>query len=612
MASRTLGVHAKDRPALVPAAAQTSAINVAAMVFKSERGPAGVFQTKNPQEWAELYGGYEKNKFGRYAADGFFLNLAGNAGTLINQRFIAPGATAAFKVVEDAGGEALFKISAGYRGLPDVGKHGLRLMYGIEHTNRTSSAFSEGGTITESDGRYIVPVESALTFEIGDAIEIRQARASGDDLVLIGKIVEKDEAVHTLTITTAESTIPTFTWDATRTPVVSTLNFNLTVLKKNRVGVIQQLEVWRNLSMEAETSTYIEKELNNEDWGSINVLGSVVGVRTANIPLSLPAVTTDPVQFTEGGDEGIDATDDNWTDMLANFDTWTTIRHFCNPESTSIRVNAEGEGYCKKRGDAIWYANLALYDLSSPERDFLNYKKAATTLCRSDDSYMFVNPQWLTVSDPIGVGNNPFINIPNVSLTMAYAIVRMTLNGYQRVPAGIQVPYRGVLGVVGDQVLDDEKRTELADLGMNMIQYVAGSGIILRNARMASTNIAYKWYNQIFMRIVYKTSFKAAFESLENESTGEELLAKIRTTVTNFMQSDYSGNKRTGGKPAFLVVEGSSFDDVVTIICDESNNSISDVLNGFVTVDIYFTPPPPAESIEIGVGISLQIMTRAA
>ena len=57
---------------------------------------------------------------------------------------------------------------------------------------------------------------------------------------------------------------------------------------------------------------------------------------------------------------------------------------------------------------------------------------------------------------------------------------------------------------------------------------------------------------------------------------------------------------------------GGKFEDVVTIICDASNNTKEDVLAGNVNVHLYFTPPPPAESIEIGVGISLQIKSAAA
>ena len=129
---------------------------------------------------------------------------------------------------------------------------------------------------------------------------------------------------------------------------------------------------------------------------------------------------------------------------------------------------------------------------------------------------------------------------------------------------------------------------------------------------MASTNVAYKWFNQIFMRIFYKVTFKQSFETLENVEIGEPLLSQIFNAVRSFMLADFNGNARTGGKPAFLVLQGTKFEDVVTIICDASNNEISDVLNGEVTIDIYFTPPPPAESIEIGVGISLQILAKAA
>ena len=129
---------------------------------------------------------------------------------------------------------------------------------------------------------------------------------------------------------------------------------------------------------------------------------------------------------------------------------------------------------------------------------------------------------------------------------------------------------------------------------------------------MGSSNKAYKWFNQIFMRCYYKVTFKQSFEILENVESGEALLNQMFNAVREYMLSDYNGNRRTAMKSAFLRYDGSKFEDVVTIICDASNNDLSDVLNGYVTIDIYFTPPPPAEAIEIGVGISLQVQTQAA
>lgn len=597
MGSRTLGVHAKDRPALVPASAQESVINVAALMFLSERGPAGVFETRNTQEWAEIFGGYEIGKYGKYEAEGFFLNLSGSAGKLICQRYVPSDATAASQDINN--GETVPKVGlslkAGYKGAEDKGPHGLKILYTIAHSNRNVSAL----TAPAAEDDLVLHVVSALGFEVGDAILITDG--TNEETM---KITAKDEAANTLTLATG--VVLAAGYPAT-TSFVKTLNYDLTLYRKNKVGVIEQAEdTWKYLSTEPEVSTYVERIINNTSKGSKHVIADDKGLTVASYKQKLPAIAATPVAFTTGGVAGTAPTSSDWNGLLANFDVWKQIRHMANAESVASSVQVAGEAYCKARGDCIWYSNLP------SDESFDGLKLLAVDLCRSNDSYMFNNAQWLKVNDPIGIGLDPTINVPNVGFIMGHVIFRVSKYGYQRVPAGIQEQLLGVLGVVGDQILDDTKRTELADLGVNVIQFVSGSGVCLRNARMASTNVAYKWFNQIFMRIFYKVTFKQSFETLENVEIGEPLLSQIFNAVRSFMLADFNGNSRTGGKPAFLVLQGTKFEDVVTIICDASNNEISDVLNGEVTIDIYFTPPPPAESIEIGVGISLQILAKAA
>ena len=170
------------------------------------------------------------------------------------------------------------------------------------------------------------------------------------------------------------------------------------------------------------------------------------------------------------------------------------------------------------------------------------------------------NNGWLEISDPIGVGVEPTIYVPNVGFIMGSVIYWISKHGYQRVPAGVQESLRGVLGIWGDQVLDDAKRTKLADLGINLIQFVPGSGICLRNGRMGSTNKAYKWYNQIFMRLYYKVTFQQSFQEIENEETGEALLTKLFNAVRSYLLVDYNGTSaRTGKKSAFLRMTGGKF-----------------------------------------------------
>jgi len=388
---------------------------------------------------------------------------------------------------------------------------------------------------------------------------------------------------------------------------VKTINFDLKVYRKNMVGVLEEVENWKYLSMSPSVSTYFESVLNNAFRGSEHIyVSNLLPTYSGDYLKGLPVSNLVPINLSSGGADGTLPSNNDWNVLCSDFDIFD-IRHLCNPESVSKSVNDFGENYCKSRGDCIWYSNLP------SNQSFEELKVLGSEYVVSSDSYRMNNAQWLQVYDPIGVGIEPTINVPNVGHIMGHVIYWLTKYGYQRVPAGVQEAIKGVTGVFGDQILDDNKRTILADLGINLIQFVPGSGICLRNGRMGSTNRAYKWYNQIFMRLYYKKTFVQSFKDLENVESGEALLSQIFNAVRNYLLVDYNGtNVRTGKKPAFLRTAGSKFDDVVTIICDASNNKLEDVLAGNVNVHIYFTPPPPAESIEIGVGISLSIKSKGA
>lgn len=820
MASRTLGVHGKDRVALVPVTAGDAAINVAGMMFLSERGPETVEEKYNSKEFLKTYGDYVRGFYGKYSAEGFFGNLQGQEGVLLCRRFVAGDALAASVVVNNGDGASAFTLKSGTLNRLDKGIHGNKLLYEVLHKNKV-----EGSLVSPvlHDG-VVIFVNSAIGFSEGDHIVI----SDGVDRESF-KIIEKDENLNSLTLSsgivkgggfgvtpssgksnwgfsaakttgstsglndaavplligtvdvsagvdwsgtndtfgisykggsiqvitlnancadddaiaahiqaridaaivvndlvvsasggyiqitsTVEGTVEFFalsngggtvlatigwllgtysgtngstitgsvsidgdayaistsainldlisdviaavtsavgaegtvSWDTTGNgaikvvaassgltsivslsggifsgmadanpsqvavngtdaPTVKTLNFNLIISKKNAVGVILGLETWENLSMSPDSPDYFGK-VNDVRRGSENILGiDSLATIVSDYEGLLPAETVDYVPFT-GGANGTSPTNADWKNICADFDTFKDLRYMGCPENTSKDLNDYGENYCKTRGDVIWFTNL----ISNQTYDEL--LATGNSYIVSSDAYRMNNAQWLTVNDPIGVGVEPVLNVPNIGFLMGHTIYWISKYGYQRVPAGTQESIKGVVGVYGDQIDDDKKRTKLADAGINVIQFVSGSGICLRNARMASTSKAYKWFNQIFMRIYYKITFVQTFGILENVESGEALLSQMYNAVRDYMLEDYKGNRRTGNKSAFLVIAGSTFENVVTIICDASNNNLSDVIDGEVTIDLYFTPPPPAESIEIGVGISLKILANVA
>lgn len=583
MASRTLGVRGVDRPARLSAGVTATPLaNVGAM-FLSQRGVDEIVEITNATKWGDRFGDYISSFYGKYAVEGMFKNLKNTPAMLYARRFVAADAVAASKQVVNVNSASMFTIKAAQFGDEDKGTWGNRVGFEIEHSNRYSSTLTSG-----SVAQKVIPVNGAVAFEVGDIVSI-----SGG--VEYNKIASKDETEGTITMESA------FTGTYASGIDIKTVNFDLLVYQKSDVGVESLKETFSNLSIGDSVSTYYADVLNGVIGpGSKNVMVALNSpAPTGAYNLLMPAETAAVTYLTNGADGTSPVTQD-WIDLLQDFNNKPCRFIFC-PESTAEALNKEGFTYGKTRGDRIYLANWPK-DQTYEELVVLGGKYG-----QSSDVYGMINAQWIKVSDPIGLGVDPTKEIPNVGHAVGYIIYRLVKYGYQRVPAGIQEVIDGVLGIVGDQIDDDVERTVLADFGVNMIQYISGVGVVLRNARMPSTNRAYKWFNQIFMRMVYKKSFEESFKVLENDESGEELLRRITEGIRSFMYSDYLGNSRTGGKCAFLKYGDLKFEDVVRIECDASNNDLDAVLNGEVTGSVYFTPPPPAESIEIGVGINLEL-----
>lgn len=486
-------------------------------------------------------------------------------------------------------------LKAGYRGKEDKGAWGNNLAYSIKSSTRFQADIAKN----QVAGSDTLVVESITGFEVGDLVSVYDPKNSKIEGLTVKA---KDGSSKTLTFTSNTANA----YDAGDGVIVSALTFDLTIYKKNPNGVIKTVEVWNKLTVASGVTNYVVDTLNNKILGSQYVIATDLGKTGVTDPLQQNPYEIDTPKFFSDtlGSDGTEPTNDDWNKERASFDNSKNVRFLANAESVSDDVNIKGDEYCAKRGDCIFMANFA------PDLTKKQLIVKGRTYQKNDESYMMNNAQWLQVSDPIGKGQEPRINIPNVGHVLGNVIHRIVTFGYQRVPAGPQVAITGVAGIHGDQILNNADRTELADTGINCIQFMPSVGVVLRNARMASTDKTNAWFNQRFMRIIYKKTFEEMFALLENDSNGEDLLRRIYFTVDSFMRDDFTGNARTGGKPAFFITRKadgsmSTYEEAVQIIADETNNELADVSVGRANVQLFFTPPPPAEDIQLGVGISL-------
>lgn len=486
-----------------------------------------------------------------------------------------------------------FKVSAGYRGLVDKGTHGNKVALQVVPSSRYVTALAQAATAADTK----LYLTSVTPLEEGEYIYLR----SGSQIEG-RRIISKNEDEQSVTVAAITNSYALG-------DEVGTLNFDLYVYRTNRDGLTELKETWKNLSSAPNTSNYAPTILNSETSGSQHIV----------VEDLLPTTETDVLKFNpyelntnyfleNAGSNGTAPSSFQWGESLQLLNDEKDVRYLALPETVSVSANKAGMLYAKTRGDCVFLANV------QPDQDLGELKATGQQYQVSSDVYGMVNADWIKVDDPIGLGVDPLKDVPNMGHIAGYAMFRINADGYQRVPAGPQYPIEGVRGVLGTVIKDDQDRTDVGDLGVNLIQFVDGAGYCLRNARMPSTDEAYLWFNQIFMRIVYKKTFEESFQNIENDSVGAPLLRVVNGAIESFLREDWNGVPRTGGKSAFFryVQNGrdSTFDDVVEIICDDSNNKLADTLRGKVDAEIYFTPPPPAESIQIGVGIKLNVGVR--
>lgn len=488
-----------------------------------------------------------------------------------------------------------FKVSAGYRGMVDKGTHGDKVSLKTIPSSRYLTKLTAAATALDT----IVYVTSVTSIEEGDYIYFRSSTATE-----ARQVVSKSEDDQSIELSSG------LTNGYSVDDEVGVLSFDLEVYRTDRKGLTSLKETWKFLSASSSVTNYAPSIINSLSSGSKHIYMEDLSPTTETDMLYFAPfeLNTNKKLDDQAGSNGTAPTAFQWANIFPRLDDEKDIRYLAAPESVSLSVNKAGSNYAKSRGDCVFMVNV------QPDQDYDELKVTGQQHQVSSDAYHMVNADWIEVDDPIGLGTDPLKAVPNMGHIIGHAMFRINKSGYQRVPAGPQESIEGVRGVKGTVIKDDQLRTNLGDLGVNLIQFVDGSGFCLRNARMASNDPAYLWFNQIFMRIVYKKTFEESAAILENEETGAPLLRVVNSAITGFMREDWNGVPRTGGKTAFFrfTQDGrdSIFEDVVTIVCDDSNNKLADTLKGEVNAEIYFTPPPPAESIEIGVGIKLDIGLR--
>lgn len=267
-------------------------------------------------------------------------------------------------------------------------------------------------------------------------------------------------------------------------------------------------------------------------------------------------------------------------EALDRFDPYD-VQLVCCPESTEADLVIAGLDYCEARGDCVFIG-------TTPPGIDVDAAIAFGRALQGNKIYGALYYPWIQVSAP-GGGRR---TIPPTGHVMGVMARIDFQRGVWKAPAGNEARVLGALGT--ETAISDANHTALVKNGsVNAIRFVPGAGIVVDSSRTLSTNTLWLYLNVRLLFNFVKTSLKYGLRWVVQEPNTEELWKKVKVnTVTPFLMNLWrKGAFGPGGA-----------EDVFSVKIDAENNPPSNIQQGIFTLEVYFYPSRPAETVVIVVG----------
>lgn len=606
---RRQGVYGQNLPPKTNQGIRPANFKVAGIAGQFERKYNRTFAVSTPSEAQEIFGGHVIPSFyGWDVLNGLFANARGVDVTLYIQSYVGntgssiDAATASDTVNSQGTGDPSVKLQAAYKGEPEYGVSGNRTSYkivnGVRFTTQLAANVSSGATSAQLD--------SVAGIQVGDVMHFTDSGGNYDEHHKITNI-----NASTKTVTWDDTDANDSQWGATGGTAGDTaevMGFQVKTFRQDRQGTEVEVEkeigrTWCTMEPEV-TDFYVDNVLSQNAYlEGIDQDASASANYGDTFPVDVSSVT-----YLTGGSDGTSPSASAWDFLLRNFDE-DPIRLLSVVEETTKAVHDNVEAYCAGRDDTP----IAMYVWPEDQtKDQLiqigqNYQ-------RSDEVLFVGAANWLKVDDPFaGSPVAPDRHVPNVGHLMGQWFRGIDQNGLHYVPAVRNLPILGANDVVGYAAPSDDDRTDLAEAGVNVIQNIQGSGLILRSWFTPSTSLAYRFGNGLLMRNFIKVSIVDALVPQENTPNSLQRILENRITVLQFLyrlwERGANGDARTGdffGQGVTADGDLTQPTDHFEVVADQENNPQTAINRGERNIDLWFTYPSPAGSIQVGVGILLR------
>lgn len=491
-------------------------------------------------------------------------------------------------------------ITAGYQaglssGADEYGISGNRTGYQIENGVRFSTQMAAVTLV----GDTTITVDSVIGIKIGDVIMLRATGATPG--TIYRTVTQINESTNVVTVNSAVGVVAAVNDD------VEIPGFKIRTYRQSLSGITTEVETdlgdnWCTMESTV-TEFYVQnvhaanKYIKVADQSSASTI-------IESFPDEIPTTTL----LTGGADGTAASTSAHWSRDLTAFDN-KPVRMVANPETTDRTIQKAGEAYCTARDDMpAWVTTLAENQTEA------QLKIIGSDYQRSDDFFQVGVAEWLKIDDDFNTAPNaPDRNIPNVGAVMGAWIRSISLLGIHYIPATSRINLIGINGIVNSNLgedVSDTVRTDLAEYGINIIQNV--NGFRIRNFFTFSTGTAERFANGLIMRNLIKVSSEDSLQSSENTPNSFNRILEDKEAIRIFLYQLWftgsNGNVPEGETFGQQLEDGELTEptDHFEVIADQVNNPASSIAAGERNLDVTFTFPAPAGSIEISVGILIR------
>jgi hypothetical protein len=645
MALRQQGVYGRNLPTRKGSNVVAASFTIAGLICQMSRKFDSAIPINSPTDAQTIFGSQDYSSlFGPDCVDGFFKNLGGQPAQLYvysapNCAAGTPGLitdTIASMALPDGTGGATHQplaISPAYQTIPEYGAPGNRSGVRLEAWAAGSAGTPVPGTATFPTIYRGFTTASAATVNATNTLQLNSVL----DLA-IGDIIAVYDSTHATylwtTIVTINASTKTVTvadsWvTASRMLIIGDYvfipSFRIHTYRRAisgaEVEVDQALgQTWLSLNS-ADSNHYPPAIFAASNYLSVTVNTTVTTVISGFKMPAPQAVTCYADQaavtgatYTAGADVGNLSTATQWNRAFAALNS-APVRMIAMAETTDQPTQQALELYCENR--TLGDNPIAIVQLPANQTK-QQLQTYGYNWQRGGEVDAVILGHWGQRQDPFSASPLALArNIPLVGHAMGAWCQSIGAKGVHFIPCTKDISLQGLVGLVGVQFSNPTDRTDLANAGINCVEFLAGYGYLIRNFMTPSVTVEFSFANGVLMRNFIKVSSVNSLQTSENTPNSLNRIQSDKMAILNFLYQLWNVGS-TGN-----VVLGETFGQIVTVDvngnqtaskptdhfevrADPVNNPVASLQAGNRNLDVYFTYPAPAGSIQIGVGILLK------